>query len=584
MDVSSLDPIGIFLAISGAKGEKLLFRYPFELTEKRKVPRGTNPYSLIITEDAQNRPSQAEADDANRKSHRSSSLIDELSIGASGTSSGRQRLKLFEDKILGNVFSVRNTMCNRKFECKIDDVTFVGHPQLVQTAHVVKKTPSSDKCQNEYAPPRTALSAVPSSSLHMFHILFALSGEQITQFVVDSYHRLAQKLAIAINHEESREGYLNKMVKQMIALLDMHQSIDSDSQKTDKTNPFVIVLEKNLLAKTLKQVFDEIVRRGTINVRINDWVQVSFCLLPKIHRNLELTDEAIREQITKMRPYHGLLLLESEQDIFADLPIDASPSLVRFIRIISPLSNFQLLAMEAGVTLSQVYAMAGHLIYWAKARLIFPVCENNVYALAPDASTKVISDTCDEFAQKFPGMNLIEILSDFSLPLPLRDMINPFTENMDTGKLTQIVIWCLKRNLLIQLHTYVYLIPNSVDNLRHLQMEGLNWLTMPHDVKKKVTAIPVAGNENHHNQDLAVFIKLLPYFRGNAHLEEMMFNANIKRSQLMTILDKFRDVLITVVHEDPSLPPALACTVGSHSLNARRHFSVSVSAHSIAQS
>lgn len=389
------------------------------------------------------------------------------------------------------------------------------------------------------------------SSIQMFHVIFALQGDKVSQFVVDSYHRLSHKLATAINHEERRQSYLNQNVKQITSLLDMHQGIDSPTM-----SPYETVLEKNALATLLKKVFDDIVRDGSTSIRVNDWVHVSFCLLPKIHRNPVMNDARLVEQIAKMRPYHGLLLLASEQEIFSELPIDASSALVRFVRIISPLSNFQLLAMEAGVTLKQVYAMAGHLIYWAKARLIFPVCETNVYALAPEASTKVMSEMCDEFSQRFNDLNLLELLADMSMPVPLRDLVNPFSENMDSGRITQIVIWCLRKNLLVQLHTYVYLIPGEVMDLNYLQNEGLNWVTLPHEVRLKVNLVPAAVND-YQTQDIQTLMKLVPYFRGNVHLEEMMFNVNIKRSHLMIVLDKFRDVLVIVVHEDPNLPAFL---------------------------
>lgn len=46
---------------------------------------------------------------------------------------------------------------------------------------------------------------------------------------------------------------------------------------------------------------------------------------------------------------------------------------------------------------------------------------------------------------------------------------------------------------------------------------------------------------------------LCRYFRGEHHMEEIMYRANIHRSQLLEILDKFRSVLITVQRVDPSI-------------------------------
>lgn len=35
---------------------------------------------------------------------------------------------------------------------------------------------------------------------------------------------------------------------------------------------------------------------------------------------------------------------------------------------------------------SQVFQLAAHLVYWGKAIIIYPLCENNVYMLSPNAS------------------------------------------------------------------------------------------------------------------------------------------------------------------------------------------------------
>lgn len=45
----------------------------------------------------------------------------------------------------------------------------------------------------------------------------------------------------------------------------------------------------------------------------------------------------------------------------------------------------------------------------------------------------------------------------------------------------------------------------------------------------------------------------LDYFNGGYHLEEIMYLENIRRSQLLQILDKFRDILITCECEDPAI-------------------------------
>lgn len=56
-------------------------------------------------------------------------------------------------------------------------------------------------------------------------------------------------------------------------------------------------------------------------------------------------------------------------------------------------------------------------------------------------------------------------------------------------------------------------------------------------------------------EDLKLFARLCrkDYFQGNHHVEEIMYLENLRRSQLLQLLEKFRDVLITYETEDPAI-------------------------------
>ena len=55
--------------------------------------------------------------------------------------------------------------------------------------------------------------------------------------------------------------------------------------------------------------------------------------------------------------------------------------------------------------------------------------------------------------------------------------------------------------------------------------------------------------------DLSLMVKLYRagYFKSEHHLEEIMYFENLRRSQLMQLLDKFRNVLIIYETEDPAI-------------------------------
>uniref|UniRef100_A0A8C0G1Q6 GATOR1 complex protein NPRL3 C-terminal HTH domain-containing protein n=1 Tax=Chelonoidis abingdonii TaxID=106734 RepID=A0A8C0G1Q6_CHEAB len=171
-------------------------------------------------------------------------------------------------------------------------------------------------------------------------------------------------------------------------------------------------------------------------------------------------------------------------------------------------------------------------------------------------------------------------------------------------QLIQMVIWMLQHRLLIQLHTYVCLMvpPNEEDfraqdeDMPFTARVGGRSLSTPNalsfgsptssddmtltspsmdnssaelipggdsPLNKRMTENLLASLSEHEREailnvpaaqnpeDLRMFARLLHYFRGRHHLEEIMYNENMRRSQLVMLFDKFRSVLVVTNHEDP---------------------------------
>lgn len=73
--------------------------------------------------------------------------------------------------------------------------------------------------------------------------------------------------------------------------------------------------------------------------------------------------------------------------------------------------------------------------------------------------------------------------------------------------------------------------------------EGLWWERAPRAVRAPAAAVLTPSRPHPR--------RLLHYFRGRHHLEEIMYNENTRRSQLLALVDKFRSVLVVTTHEDP---------------------------------
>lgn len=216
--------------------------------------------------------------------------------------------------------------------------------------------------------------------------------------------------------------------------------------------------------------------------------------------------EAIDRCLQALKPYHGMLLLVDLTELLDCVPPSGARMLLQLINAYNPLKTLQNMASEADLAIKhvssdrklrifenmyliasfqcvQVYELVGHLVYWAKATIIYPLCETNVYVIAPDAPLHSHSPLVDKFSSKFPAMSLFEVISDFSLPTSIGHLTTPLQHPTRQGTLAQMVLWMLQHHLLMQLHTYVQFMPTD-----HGEFSELN------DVFKEV-------DELHTNED-----------------------------------------------------------------------------------
>ncbi|NXW81981.1 NPRL3 protein, partial [Alopecoenas beccarii] len=540
----STSPISVILVSSGSRGNKLLFRFPFQRGAEHPAAQANKPRSRYA-------------------------------VNSSGdTTEDQDGDSRFSDVILATILATKSDMCGKKFELKIDNVRFVGHPTLLQ--HALGQVSKTDPSPKREMP-----------TMILFNVVFALRANADPS-VINCLHNLSRRIAIVLQHEERRCQYLTREAKLILAIQD---EVSAMSESTEgPQSPFHHILPKCKLARDLKEMYDSLCTTGVVRLHINNWLEVSFCLPHKIHYVATnfIPPEAIERSLKSIRPYHALLLLNDEKSLLNELPLDCSPALVRVIKTTSAVKNLQQLAQDADLALLQVFQLAAHLVYWGKAIIIYPLCENNVYMLSPNASV------CLHEAQPLCIVFLLYFISRvFNMSfLPLQT------------QLIQMVIWMLQHRLLIQLHTYVCLMvppneedfraqdedmpftarvggrslstPNalsfgsptssddmtltspSMDNssaelipggdspLNKRMTENLLASLLEHE-REAILNVPAAQNP----EDLRMFARLLHYFRGRHHLEEIMYNENMRRSQLLMLFDKFRSVLVVTSHEDP---------------------------------
>ncbi|XP_052686367.1 GATOR complex protein NPRL3-like [Crassostrea angulata] len=558
------DPLAIVVVTSGTRGDRLLFRYPSTEPTNHGVfekSKGSNPYAVKVTEDINV-----------KKEPVTSCIRDNTLVG-------------FSDSILANILAVKQDLCRKPFDLKIDDVRFVGYPMSLDPS---KSKPGAHQ-------------------IISFNITFVLRAN-VTSSVIQCYTDLVKQITVAIHHEEERCQYLSSQAKIMLAVHDEVAAMPEDSVES----PYAAILQKCTLASCLQTIFEDLGRTGLVHLFINKWIEIWFCLPHKIHQIpdssavLKIEPEIIQKCLECLRPYHGVLLLEEKQVLQDSLPMDCSPALSRLITVCSPQQSLQVLSQEADLTLSQVFHIVGHLVYWGKATIIYPLCETNVYVLSPVANTYTNSDLSEQFKKLF-NLSLCGQLAEFSYPVKLReskDVLNPIKQQDQKVK---IVLWMLQHQLLIQLHTYVIFCPPASRRMKKMSEEMCRSSGMPIVPEEECVSVSDIASVNSDEslalsyqgtsqfskspssdgslasedrflslheelynlskeerdcildipaartlEDLKLFTRLFPYFRGDHHLEEIMYYENLHRSDLMALLDKFRSVLITCQYEDPA--------------------------------
>lgn len=170
--------------------------------------------------------------------------------------------------------------------------------------------------------------------------------------------------------------------------------------------------------------------------------------------------EAIDRCLKSLKPYHGMLLLVDYTELLDCVPPSGAVMLTKLLNAYNPFKTLQNIATDADFAIKHVYELVGHLVYWAKATIIYPLCETNVYVIAPDAPLHNHSPLAEKFYAKF-SMNLFEVISEFSLPTSIGHLTTPLQYPTKQGTLVQMVLWMLQHHLLMQLHTYVQFMPTD---------------------------------------------------------------------------------------------------------------------------
>ncbi|KAI8925788.1 nitrogen permease regulator of amino acid transport activity 3-domain-containing protein [Entophlyctis helioformis] len=375
------------------------------------------------------------------------------------------------------------------------------------------------------------------------------------------------------------------------------------------------LLQASSLARCLARIYHTVLGQTSPHFEINDSVSLALRisdLEPEfapslcVPETLSTGPDPLQMQPTSsinpegqpypiLRPYQALLLLSDPEEILKTLPVDASPLLVELIQVVTPTQSFHDLQSTLSCSLAQIYRLAAHLYFWRKARIIHVISNRNVYVVSPTAHLSNMSALSAEFSQRFPQLVLAQFLQALSTPRPYHEII-PKRESRNYLFL-EVITFLLRKSLVVQLHMYIYLIvpasicgagaqtrsvssPSPGSEVSPIDAyDGYGWQhphqnhhyhqyqyredgdvpavgpTMIRDLsnptpQEREWIAAMAGTQP---QLAELFTRMVPYFNGRYHVEEILYLESISRKELKMIIKEYRDAIVTTFYPDHQL-------------------------------
>ncbi|CAG8500804.1 2294_t:CDS:10 [Diversispora eburnea] len=412
----------------------------------RKFDDSDEEFGDLIENDVMTWPN--EIDNSSFKSHsfklnsHKSGLHDTIEdLKSAGDSNGKDiepkdsfnKLFGFEKIILANILCPKTN--SSKFQLSIDNLTLVGQPVFLERQNTCMDTKQREELDN------------PTN--------FDEDEEQVDNI----YKHIITKLTAALEYEQRRSNYVRKEA-------DLILSLRENMGKTSMDELMELILEKSTLANTIRQVYDSISTDSIAHVLVNDYIDLSL-QIPPLSPTMFFTpknDVAGYEyaHYPVIAPYHTLLLLEDPEEILKNIPLDANPTLVQLVQILTPTQRLADLCSVLDCSLAQIFRIAAHLIYWRKAKIIDVISVRNTYVVSPTADMNSLQTHIEYFNQHFPeALDLVTILASLSTPRPYFISTDVFKDHRTMY--LEAMTYLLRKDLVIQLHAYIFfMIPQHI--------------------------------------------------------------------------------------------------------------------------
>ena len=225
---------------------------------------------------------------------------------------------------LADVLAPKQALCEKKFQLRIQNVEFLGHPTLLNSGSDLLRFAQQSKSAN----------GTGGGTYHMFNIVLAFNSPS-THNLDLIYQNIILKVTAALKYEQARRSYVMNEIELILGIKE-----GSLSTQVPLRSQFQRILKESSLARSLVEVYTDIQSNGHISMQINSLVSISLQSrldLFEVLSGSNITSNGTKQvEIPLLRPYHTLLLLYEPELILNSLFEGASPLLLDLIQVVTP--------------------------------------------------------------------------------------------------------------------------------------------------------------------------------------------------------------------------------------------------------
>ncbi len=469
-----------------------------------------------------------------------------------------ERVFAFDTEVLAHMLSPPVKSCNRKFELSVDGLVFVGYPVHIRHDGTWIKRRKRDHEKEE----------AEEKTMTMFHMVFVMSSSQLDQHtkVQEVYTYVITRFTSALRLEQSDCGYVWKEAETILRIKE--EAIDGEISVHELCNK---INRQSNLAEAMKLLYTHLSANKIAHVPVNKSmislqlpVITQSATLPSpdndaIPKHVYLTSAASfgehdDESDNLVTPHYSLLLLDSVEVILREIPTQSTSALAYFVRNVQTTQTFMQMSRTTRLSLSEVFELARHLIYWRRARAIPPVHPRNIYIVSPTADMSTLGACIAEYRHLFPMLpslpRFLALLSHnpraFSVFIPSRDHRATYLD---------VVIWLLRKGWVCQLLTFAWVKVSQTirvavkgDDEGDGFPDGDYVIQDPH----RATALErkwlerIAGNKS--PEEALFFEGILKYLNGRHAIEKISAREGTSRRRVRELLGAFDSDLIIARH------------------------------------